>query len=111
MAYSISKTGKSFSRECVRCGKPIRLLGIENTIPVLGGRNSEQRGFECIACGQISCFDCSDNRYRCSCGGNAWIARVYEGSLMPSITKNNGFKTLDQPQPQVMVCNSNAESH
>lgn len=72
----------------MRCGREIQLRSKGNTLALSDIHGSEQRGFQCIACGQITCFDCSDNRFRCICGGNAWIARVYKGRLLANIAAN-----------------------
>jgi len=69
-------------QDCMRCGRSINVLSRGYALPVLDIHDSEQLGLQCIACGQITCFDCSDNRYRCTCGGNAWIARVYRAEWL-----------------------------
>ena len=85
MAYHRSKAEAMDWRTCMRCGRQIQLLRPAPSPALLDIRGSEQRGFQCIHCGQVTCFDCSDNRYRCVCGGNAWVARVYKRSALVNI--------------------------
>ena len=77
MAYNHEKPGKKDWGTCMRCGRPIKMIAQGDELHLFSPRIREQRGFQCIVCGRISCFGCSDNRYRCPCGGNAWIARAY----------------------------------
>jgi hypothetical protein len=77
MAYHQDKTGISDRCACMRCGRPIKVIGQGYDFPLLMLQSGERRGFQCIICGRITCFECSDNRYRCPCGGNSWFARVY----------------------------------
>jgi len=85
MAYHHKKADKIKWRACMRCGQELQLLSQGYALALLGVDGSEQRGFQCIVCGQITCFGCSDNRYRCTCGGNAWIARVYKGRVLDNV--------------------------
>jgi hypothetical protein len=81
MAYYHGDVKKSDWRGCMRCGRQVNVLS-PKCPPLLAISIAEQRGFQCIVCGQITCFDCSDNRFRCTCGGNAWIARVYRAQWL-----------------------------
>ena len=85
MEYHHRKADNIEWRACVRCGRKIQMLSQGYALTSLDIHGSEQRGFQCIICGQTTCFDCSDNRYRCICGGNAWIARVYKGKRLVDI--------------------------
>jgi hypothetical protein len=81
MAYQRDKPGKMDWCVCARCGRPIKVIGHDCGFPLLTTQSGAHRGFQCIVCGRFTCFECSDNRYRCPCGGNAWFARVYEDEV------------------------------
>ena len=90
MAYQQDKPGSMEWCACARCGRPIKVIGQGCSYLQLTNQSSARRGFQCIVCGRLTCFECSDNRYRCPCGGNSWFARVYEDVV---ITDSDPWKT------------------
>ena len=63
---------------CTCCGRRIKQLGdFQSMIYFLDHTSVQRRGFQCMNCGQVTCYDCSRDLRRCSCGSNAWVAMPY----------------------------------
>lgn len=77
MAYHRDSNIITGSQHCMRCDKEIRLVNQSSNGPDFRVHSKERYGFQCIICGQVTCFECSDNRFRCNCGGNSWFACTY----------------------------------
>ena len=77
MAYLDYQISDHMWQNCVRCGQRITLLR-QSSAPLLWDHDASERyGFQCLHCGKVTCFNCSDNRFRCTCGGNAWVTCGY----------------------------------
>lgn len=72
----LDKIFGSKGKKCSRCGRPMELVEFGRTYYKNQLMNT-QGCFECRACGRLTCFDCSDNRYPCECGAKQWIERSY----------------------------------
>jgi hypothetical protein len=63
---------------CSCCGRPImQLADYRNLIRFMEKTSVQRRGFQCMNCGQITCYECSNKISRCACGSNAWVATPY----------------------------------
>jgi hypothetical protein len=68
--------GGSSRTKCSRCGRSMKLVETGTMYNSFELKNT-QGCFECRACGRLTCFDCSDNRYPCDCGAKQWVERMY----------------------------------
>lgn len=65
-------------RTCCGCGKSITLLGSQESLALFFGETTVQRrGFRCMNCGQVTCFECRPHDCNCLCKSNAWVALPY----------------------------------
>ncbi|MGD9008201.1 MAG: hypothetical protein PVG41_09775 [Desulfobacteraceae bacterium] len=63
---------------CSSCGRPImQLADFQSLIRFMEQTSAQRRGFQCMNCRQITCYECSNKISRCACGSNAWVATPY----------------------------------
>ena len=63
---------------CSCCGRRImQLEDYQSVVRFLQEQSAQRRGFQCMNCRLITCFECSRKLKRCACGSNAWIATPY----------------------------------
>ena len=78
MAYHYHKIHLAESQNCINCGQRIALLDDHlNLALFLGEASAQRRGYRCMNCGQVTCFECSRKHCQCACGSNAWVALPY----------------------------------
>lgn len=95
MAYLLNQKSMTKDQSCTCCGRPIRQLRDHQTmLLVLRGTLAQQRGAKCINCAEVICSKCSQERRRCICSSNAWIALPYLESVYVAAT---GQPISDEP--------------
>lgn len=65
-------------RTCCGCGKRITLLESQISLSLFFGETTvQQRGFQCMNCGEVTCLECRHRDCCCLCKSNAWVALPY----------------------------------
>jgi hypothetical protein len=71
-------TNQTYWQACACCGRPIRLLGDQQSLVLfLEDETLQRRAFQCINCGNLICLECREKGGMCGCRSNAWLARPY----------------------------------
>lgn len=60
---------------CAVCGRPMTL--VKDSMSRSDFMTGTQGCYRCRACGQLTCYDCSDSRKPCKCGAQQWSACFY----------------------------------
>jgi hypothetical protein len=82
MAHQKPSIEGTKGKVCTCCGRRIiQLADHKSLIYFLEESSMQRRGFQCMNCMKVTCYECSNNLRRCACGSNAWVATPYVESV------------------------------